>query len=779
MKRRTRATAWYAALALACAGVVVAPTTASADPLPSADVAFQAWNNAFLVQGGATGTYYTDELKSIGTQRAGTWIGALDIQLAQDQYERTRSASDWQLVDNLVSTFIADEGTDWTASDTWNDDIAWMDTAVLRGYIDTGNASWLTTAENQWNAAYDRGWSSAGGGGIWEEMNSMYSKCALSNDPMISLAVELYEITGTGSYLTDAEQIYSWVRSNLVNTSTGVVNECIAFPNGPNGTTELQASDNAYNGGSFIEAADNLYRVTGNSEYHDDAQRTADHFLDTVPIVANTSEAGSSYQYWLFKGISDFCTDTDTCATYDSYMLSNATRAWDERNSADLTWNDWNSPTTDSNPDAFEMIGMVGLLEDLPTATPSPFSGQYEIKNVTSGLSLGAQNDSTASAAPIVQNTDSGDASASWSFVPESNGYYEIVNERSGQLLNISAASGAPGASAVQWPAGGLVPGNDQWMPVRNPDGSYSFYNRNSQFALDDTAGSTAAGTGYEQWPPTNGSNQEFDLISRSSGAAPTTGTSAVSSGVSGLCLDDAGGAATAGNKIDVYGCNNTAAQQWTPANGTLMNNGMCLDVVGPYSTADGTLVDLWTCNGGANQVWEPQADGELLNPQSGKCLDDPAASTTPGTQVEIWDCNDGANQQWTLPPLIGPAVSGIDGLCLDDNADSTADGNKIDIYGCNDTGAQQWQLTGGTLRDNGKCLDVAGGGSADGTLVDLYTCNGTGAQTWQPQADGELLNPQSGKCLDDPAASATPGTQVEIWDCNDGANQQWTLPSA
>jgi hypothetical protein len=76
----------------------------------------------------------------------------------------------------------------------------------------------------------------------------------------------------------------------------------------------------------------------------------------------------------------------------------------------------------------------------------------------------------------------------------------------------------------------------------------------------------------------------------------------------------------------------------------------MCLDVNGSASTADGTLVNLWTCNGGANQVWEPQANGELLNPQSGKCLDDPASSTTPGTQLEIWDCNGGANQQWTLP---------------------------------------------------------------------------------------------------------------------------------
>jgi hypothetical protein len=37
-----------------------------------------------------------------------------------------------------------------------------------------------------------------------------------------------------------------------------------------------------------------------------------------------------------------------------------------------------------------------------------------------------------------------------------------------------------------------------------------------------------------------------------------------------------------------------------------------------------------------------------LVNPASGRCLDDPNSSTTNGTQLEIWDCNGGANQRWT-----------------------------------------------------------------------------------------------------------------------------------
>ena len=39
-----------------------------------------------------------------------------------------------------------------------------------------------------------------------------------------------------------------------------------------------------------------------------------------------------------------------------------------------------------------------------------------------------------------------------------------------------------------------------------------------------------------------------------------------------------------------------------------------------------------------------------LVNPVSGRCLDDPAFTTTNGTQLDIWDCNGGTNQQWAVP---------------------------------------------------------------------------------------------------------------------------------
>ena len=148
--------------------------------------------------------------------------------------------------------------------------------------------------------------------------------------------------------------------------------------------------------------------------------------------------------------------------------------------------------------------------------------------------------------------------------------------------------------------------------------------------------------TGYQ--------TDQFDNLNITPGTGSVTvPTGPVTSGIAGKCLDDYTGSSTNGTKVDIWDCNNTPAQQWTVGNSLVQINGKCLDIIGAGSTANGTLVDLWDCNGGSNQVWTAE-NGTLVNPASGKCLDDPGLSTNNGTQLEIWTCNGGSNQKWTLP---------------------------------------------------------------------------------------------------------------------------------
>jgi hypothetical protein len=121
--------------------------------------------------------------------------------------------------------------------------------------------------------------------------------------------------------------------------------------------------------------------------------------------------------------------------------------------------------------------------------------------------------------------------------------------------------------------------------------------------------------------------------------------------GYDGLCLDDRAASTALYNPVQVYTCNGTDAQQWTvvQSGSTIQDFGMCLDV-DAAGTTDGTPVDLYTCNGTGAQVWEPQSDGQLLNPESGKCLDDTEWGGS-GTQLQLDDCTAGDSAQvWTLP---------------------------------------------------------------------------------------------------------------------------------
>jgi 1-phosphatidylinositol phosphodiesterase len=136
-------------------------------------------------------------------------------------------------------------------------------------------------------------------------------------------------------------------------------------------------------------------------------------------------------------------------------------------------------------------------------------------------------------------------------------------------------------------------------------------------------------------------------IVNRNPGV---TFSGALTSGISGKCLDDAYDGSSNGAVVDIYTCNGSAAQVWAPeSDGTLRINGLCLDVNGA-GTSKGTKVDLWSCNGGSNQQWTATESGALVSAQSGLCLDDPDSTTTDMTQLQIWTCNSTNAQVWTLP---------------------------------------------------------------------------------------------------------------------------------
>jgi hypothetical protein len=259
----------------------------------------------------------------------------------------------------------------------------------------------------------------------------------------------------------------------------------------------------------------------------------------------------------------------------------------------------------------------------------------------------------------------------------------------------------------------------------------------------------------------------------------------ALTSGVTGKCVDDTASGTTDGNKIQLYSCNGTKAQVWTmQADGTVRVLGKCLDNKNGAAT-NGNPIQLWTCiPGDANQQWQPGSGQSLVNPSTHMCLDDPGSTTTNGTQLDLYTCNSGANQQWRVPygglNIAGQFKSGIAGKCLDDLHGAATNGNVIDIYTCNSGTAQIWTVQpDGTLRAEGMCLDNRGGAATNGNPIQLWTClPGDANQQWQPGPNGYLVNPLTHMCLDDPSSTTTNGTQLDLYTCNGTNAQVWTLPT-
>lgn len=540
-------------------GLVVSAFASSARA-DQADDAFNAWNSAFLVKTGGD-TFYSTTAISAGTQRSGTWVGALDIAVAEDYYEHTHLAVDRARVNDLVTTFIAKEGKDWNG-DTWNDDIAWMVIALLRGYQVTGNDQFLTIAENNWNMAYSRGWDTKyGNGGVWEDMNHVTpvwnqpSKCNLSNNPLIKMGIVLYRITGDASYLDKCKGMYAWIREKLFDPKTGLVNECLAFKTTADTAGFVQTSDNAYNSGSFLEAADALYRATGEQSYLDDATLAISHRLTKEPILHDGGQGERQWGYRFVKGLAEFSTYHDQWAKYQPWLESNANAAWSQRDALGVTWNDWtkltpapgaNGVTHDNDVVPLCTSSAAAIWSLFPAKTSPNFSGDYELKNSASGMSLSVA--SSDAAAAVVQTPFDGDAASLWSFVATAGGYYRIKNAQSGLVLDVAANSAKQAAAIVLAAPEMHAQGTDQWLPFLNSDGSYTFYNLSTTFALDDPSSSTTAGTALDQWAGNDTNAQKFTLIPHTSANGGAGGGSAAGGSATGGG-SDAGGSSNSGSE--------------------------------------------------------------------------------------------------------------------------------------------------------------------------------------------------------------------------------------
>src|SRR6201986_5012500 len=143
-----------------------------------------------------------------------------------------------------------------------------------------------------------------------------------------------------------------------------------------------------------------------------------------------------------------------------------------------------------------------------------------------------------------------------------------------------------------------------------------------------------------------------YETGGNSTPTGTATATGEVTTPLNGQCLANQNALNVSGNPLVLANCDADPGEEWsTYTDNTVRVQGGCLDVVSAGTTS-GTDVDWYPCNGTNAQVWRRQANGELVNPNSGLCLTDPGGNT--GARLDIETCTSATDQQWTLPPGSG-----------------------------------------------------------------------------------------------------------------------------
>ncbi|TDC64687.1 lectin [Micromonospora sp. KC207] len=134
-------------------------------------------------------------------------------------------------------------------------------------------------------------------------------------------------------------------------------------------------------------------------------------------------------------------------------------------------------------------------------------------------------------------------------------GYYRLVNRRSGKVLDVSGGSTADGAKAIQWAWTGGA--NQQWRLEPGVDASYKLVSRHSGKVLEVPGGSTTPGVQLDQWSDTNSSHQWWQLVDTGDGYYRLVNVrTGLVADVSGSSLDD-------GAQVIQWAASGGPNQQW------------------------------------------------------------------------------------------------------------------------------------------------------------------------------------------------------------------------
>ncbi len=342
------------------------------------------------------------------TTITGFWEEAEEIEMAEDGYywaiRPNNSFGNATLIantiDDLCAGFVAHNGSVWSA-DQYDDDLDWAIMAFARAYQITGNSTWLTDAETNFNYVWINGQVNGQTNGSWglTQIRGQQRMYANVNFTFVIAGYLLYNITGDSSYKSKADAIFNWSKTNLYvynhepakNGSTNICSMIYNYNNSQFGKA-LQNRDVMYNYGIAIQAAyfehdTNMAQTVANwMIYNVDADPAGDgppyagtfdgyNVLPDYGAGAGTNNGANDCGY---NGIgmrgfgvalrNGILTNPDALP----FAQANVQSAWNHRGSDNVEWCGWTTSPSGTKYSWGDSSAMAAMFDIPDTTSPAP-----------------------------------------------------------------------------------------------------------------------------------------------------------------------------------------------------------------------------------------------------------------------------------------------------------------------------------------------------------------------------------------------------------------------
>lgn len=441
---KSRRALWFVVFAVlfSCSSLTVFAQWTDAD----SQAAFAAYNNAFYFSPDGEHYDYRSQQRSVNT--SGFWVGAEEIELALDAYDKTPTPATADIINKLCAGFVAQFGDDWS-SNSYDDDLMWATIAFVRAYKVTNNTQWLNDAETNFTTVWNRGYDTTYGGGIWWNAATKTYKASPANWTFVIAGYLLYQASDDATYRSEADTIFSWATTTLYDATTGQVYDGI-------GSGGLSKNNYSYNYGTAAGAFyfENHWSDANNAVSYLMSQLSSGTVggYNILPNYGQGGTDGGGFNSIALRWTSyAYVHGAITNPQFLPWAQTNVGLGWAMRNADNLSWNNWTSSTADRGLYSWDCSNTVVGLEDVPT--PS-VNSDFTLSTSPDSLVLqtGATGTATVNVSPATGF--SGGVALSASVVGSPTGVTasitpQMINGSGSATLTISTTSTTPGGNYV------------------------------------------------------------------------------------------------------------------------------------------------------------------------------------------------------------------------------------------------------------------------------------------------------------------------------------------